>query len=158
VLVGEEGRRIRSIAAKKRASRWWTNWGRTPPPSLAPYAVAACTAPARAREPAVRLSPPPASWDVGEASSSASASRPIVGRRRGDLEEEEELVRALAESVATAAAKKRREEEEAAAAVAAVELVKQQEEIEARAWAQGDGELATGEGDAEAEVILVDSD
>jgi hypothetical protein len=55
-----------------------------------------------------------------------------------------------------AAAKKRREEEEAATAVAPVELFKQQEEIEARAWAQGDGEVATG--DAEAEVILVDSD
>jgi hypothetical protein len=55
----------------------------------------------------------------------------------------------------TAAAKKRREEEEAAAAV---ELFKQQEEIEARAWAQGDGEVATGEGDAKTEVILVDSD
>jgi hypothetical protein len=113
---------------------------------------------ARAREPAVRLSPPPASWDVGEASSSASAPRPIVGRRRSDLEEEEELARALAESAATAAAKKRREEEEAAAAVTAVELFKQQEEIEARAWAQGDGEVATGEADAEAEVILVDFD
>jgi hypothetical protein len=112
----------------------------------------------RAREPAVRLSPPPASWDIGEASSSASAPRPIVGHRRGDLEEEADLARALAESAATAAAKKRREEEEAAAAVAAVELFKQQEELEARAWAQGDGEVATGEGDAEAEVILVDSD
>jgi hypothetical protein len=53
-------------------------------------------------------------------------------------------------------AKKRREEEEAAAAVATVELFKQQGEIEACAWAQGDGEVATG--DAEAEVILVDSD
>jgi hypothetical protein len=106
----------------------------------------------------VRLSPPPASWDVGEASSSASTPRPIVGRRRGDLEEEEELARALAESAATTAAKKRREEEEAAAAVAAVELFKQQEEIEVRAWAQGDDEVATGEADAEAEVILVDSD
>jgi hypothetical protein len=62
------------------------------------------------------------------------------------------------ESTTTAPAKKRREEEEAAAAVAAVELFKQEEEIEARAWAQGDGEVATGEGDAEAEVILVDSD
>jgi hypothetical protein len=113
---------------------------------------------ARAREPAVRLSPPPASWDVGEASSSASAPRSIVGRRHGDLEEEEELARALAESAATAAAKKRQEEEEAAAAVATVELFKQQEEIEARAWAQGDCEVGTGEGDADAEVILVDSD
>jgi hypothetical protein len=110
------------------------------------------------REPAVRLSPPPASWDVGEASSSASAPRPIVGRRRGDLEEEAQLAAALAESAVTAAAKKRREEEEASAAVAVVELFKQQEELEARAWAQGDGEVATSEGDAEAEVILVDSD
>jgi hypothetical protein len=108
-----------------------------------------------AREPAVRLSPPPASWDVGEASSSASASWPIAGRRRGDLEEEEELAWALAESATTAAAKKRREEEKAAAAV---ELFKLQKEIEARAWAQRDGEVATSEGDAEAGVILVDSD
>jgi hypothetical protein len=121
--------------AKKRASWRWTNWGRTPSPSLAPYAVGVRMAPARAREPAVHLSPPPASWDVGEASAAASVPRPIVGRLRGDLEEEEELARALAESAATAAAKKRREEEEAAAAVAAVELFKQQEEIEARAWA-----------------------
>jgi hypothetical protein len=150
----EERRRIRSIAAKKRTSRRWTNWERTPPPSLAPYAVGARTAPAHAREPTVRLSPPPASWDVGE----ASAPRPIIGRRHGDLEEEEELARALAESAATAAAKKRREEEEAAAAVATVELFKQQEEIEARAWAQGDDEVATGEADAKAEVILIDSD
>jgi hypothetical protein len=90
---------------------------------------------------------------------SASAPRPIIGRRRGDLEEEEELAPALAESAATAAAKKRREEEEeAATAVAAIELFKQQEEIEARAWTQRDGEVATGEGDAEAEMILVDSD
>jgi inactivated superfamily I helicase len=101
--------------------------------------------------------PPPATWDVGEASSSASV-HPIIGRRRGDLEEEAELARALAESATTAAAKKRREEE-TAAAVAAVELFKQQEEMEACAWAQGDGEVATGEGDAEeAEVIVVDSD
>jgi hypothetical protein len=78
-----------------------------------------------AHEPAVRLSPPLASWDVGEASSPASAPRPIVGRRRDDLEEEAQLAAALAESAATAAAKKRREEEEAAAAVAAVELFKQ---------------------------------
>jgi hypothetical protein len=93
-----------------------------------------------------------------EASSSASVG-PIVGRRHGDLEEEAELARALAESSATAAAKKRREEEETAAAVAAVELFKQLEELEERAWAQGDGEVATGEGDAEeAEVIVVDSD
>jgi hypothetical protein len=102
------------------------NWGRTPPPSLATYAVGT-------REPEVRLSPPPASWDIGEASSSAWAPWPIVGRRRGDLEEEEELAWALAESAVTAAAKKRREEEEAATVVAAVELFKQQEEIEARA-------------------------
>jgi hypothetical protein len=93
---------------------------------------------------------------VGEASSSASV-HPIVGRRRGDLEEEAELARALSESAATAAAKKRGEEE-TAAAVAAVELFKQQEELEARTWAEGDGEVATGEGDAEAEVIIVDSD
>jgi hypothetical protein len=123
-----------------------------PPPSLAPYAVDARTAPARAREPVLRLSPPPATWDVGEASSSASV-HPIVGRQRSDLEEEAELARALA----TAAAKKRREEE-TAAAVAAVELFKQQEELEAYAWVEGDGEVATGEGDAEAEVIVVDSD
>jgi hypothetical protein len=57
-----------------------------------------------------------------------------------------------------AAAKKRWEEEEAAAAIATAELFKQQEEIEARAWAQGDGEVATDKGDAEAEVILDDSD
>jgi hypothetical protein len=86
---------------------------------------------ARAREPALRLSPPPATWDVKEASSSASV-HPVVGRRRGDLGEEAELARALAES---AEAKKRWEEEETAAAVAAVELFKQQEELEARAWA-----------------------
>jgi hypothetical protein len=92
-----------------------------------------------------------------EASSSASAPWPIIGRRCGDLEEEEELARALVESVATTAAKKRWEEEEAATAVAAIELFKQQEEIEARAWAQGDGEVATGEGDMEPKVILVDS-
>jgi hypothetical protein len=30
--------------------------------------------------------------------------------------------------------------------------------LEARTWAEGDGEVATGEGDAEAEVIVVDSD
>jgi hypothetical protein len=88
---------------------------------------------------------------------SASAPRPIVGRRRGDLEEEEELARALAESAVMAAAKKRWEEEEAAATVVAVELFKQ-EEIKARAWAQGDDKVATSEGDVEAEVILVDSD
>jgi hypothetical protein len=129
-----------------------------PPPSLAPYTVGARTAPARAREPALRLSPPPATWDIGEASSSASAAHPIVGRRRGDLEEEAELAAALAESVATAAAKKRREEEETAAVVATVEPFKQQEELEARTWAEGDGEVASGEGDAEAEVIIVDSD
>jgi hypothetical protein len=75
----EERRRIRSVAAKKRASRRWTNWGRTPPPSLAPYAVGARTAPARAREPALRLSPPPATWDVGEASSSASVHFQFYG-------------------------------------------------------------------------------
>jgi hypothetical protein len=45
----EERCRIHSIAAKKRASRRWTNWGRTPPPSLAPYAVGARMTPARAR-------------------------------------------------------------------------------------------------------------
>jgi hypothetical protein len=84
---------------------------------------------------------------------------PIVGRHRGDLEEEAELTRALAESAATTTAKKRWEEEETTAVVAAVELFKQQEELEARAWAQGDGEVATGEGDTEeAEVIVVDSD
>jgi hypothetical protein len=152
----EERHCICSIVAKKRTSRWWTNWGRTPPPSLAPYAVGARTAQAHARDLAVRLSPPPASWDVGEASSSASAPRPIVGRRRGDLEEEADLTRALAESTATAAAKKRREEE--AAAAIAVKLFKPQEELEAHAWALGDDEVDTGEGDAEAEVILVDSD
>jgi hypothetical protein len=97
----------------------------------------------------LRLSPRPATWDVGEASPSASAAHPIVSRRRGDLEEEAELVAALAESAATAAAKKRREEEETAAAVAAVELFKQLEELEARNWA---------EEDAEAEVIVIDSD
>jgi hypothetical protein len=45
-------------------------------------------------------------WDVGEASSSASLSQPIVGRCRGDQEEEAQLAAALAESAATAAAKK----------------------------------------------------
>jgi hypothetical protein len=122
---------------------------------LAPYAVGARTAPAHAREPAVHLSPPPASWHVGEASSSASAPRPIVGRRRGDLEEAEEFTRALADSTATAVAKKRWEEEEVTAVVAAVELFKQREEIEVRAWAQGDGEVATGEGDAEPRSSLI---
>jgi hypothetical protein len=154
----EERRRIRSVAAKKRASRRWTNWGRTLPPSLAPYTVSARTAPARAREPVLRLSPPPVTWDVGEASSSASAAHPIIDRRRGDLEEEAELAVALAESTAMAAAKKRREEEETAAAIATIELFKQQEELEARAWVEGDDEVAPGEGDAEAEVIVVDSD
>jgi hypothetical protein len=61
-------------------------------------------------------------WDIGEASSSASVAYLITGQRRGDLEEEAELTRALAESAAMAVAKKRREEEETAAAVAAVEL------------------------------------
>jgi hypothetical protein len=132
--------------------------GEEPPPSLAPYVVGARMAPTRAREPALCLSPPPATWDVGEASSSASLG-PIVGRRRGDLEEEAELARALAESAATVVAKKRWEEEETAAAVATIELFKQQEELEARTWAQGDSEVAIGEGDAEeAEVIVVDSD
>jgi hypothetical protein len=84
-------------------------------------------------------------------------THPIVGRRRGDLEEEAQLAAAVAESAATAAAKKRREEEETAAAVAAVELFKQQEELEARTWAEGDSEVATGEGDAEADVIVIDS-
>jgi hypothetical protein len=65
---------------------------------------------------------------------------------------------ALAESAARAAAKKRREEEETAAAVAAVELFKQQEELEACTWAEGDGEVAIGEGDAEDDVIVIDSD
>jgi hypothetical protein len=65
---------------------------------------------------------------------------------------------ALAESAATAAAKKRQEEEETAAGIAAVELFKQQEELETRAWAEADGEVANGEGNAEAEVIVVDSD
>jgi hypothetical protein len=97
-------------------------------------------------------------WDVGEASSSASAAKPIVGRRRGDLEKEAQLAVALAESAATAAAKKQREEEETAAAVAAIELFKQLEELEAGTWAEGDGEAATGEGDAEADVIVIDSD
>jgi hypothetical protein len=154
----EERHRIRSVAAKKWASQRWTNWERTPPPWLAPYAVGARMAPVRAREPVLLLSPPPVTWDVGEASSSASVG-PIAGRRHGDLEEEAELARALAESTATAAAKKRREEEETTAAVAAVELFKQQEELKSRAWAQGDGEVATGEGDVEeAKVIVVDSD
>jgi hypothetical protein len=49
------------------------------------------------------------------------------------------------------------EEEEEEEAAAAIELFKQQEEIEARAWAQRDGEVATGEGDTESEVILADS-
>jgi hypothetical protein len=106
---------------------------------------------------ALRLSPLPATRDIGEASSSASV-HPIVDRRCGDLEEEAELTRALAESAAMAAAKKRREEEEAAAAVVAVELFKQQEELEVCAWAEDVGEVATGEGDAEAKVIVVDSD
>jgi hypothetical protein len=57
-----------------------------------------------------------------------------------------------------AAAKKRREEEETAAAVAAIELFKQQQELEAGTWAEGDGEAATSEGDAEADVIVIHSD
>jgi hypothetical protein len=105
------------------------------------------------------LYPPPVTWDVGEASSSVSAAHPIIGRRRGDLEEKAELARALAESAAMATAKKQWEEEETAAAVTAVEFFKQQEELEVRAWAvEGDGEVATGEGDTEAEVIVVDLD
>jgi mannose-6-phosphate isomerase class I len=83
-------------------------------------------------------------------------AHPIVGRRRGDLEEEAQLAAALAEFAAMAAAKKRREEQETV--VASVELFKQQEELEARTWAEGDSKVATGEGDAEAEVIIVDSD
>jgi hypothetical protein len=55
-------------------------------------------------------------------------------------------------------AKKRREEEETAAAVVAVELFKQQEELEEGTWAEGDGEAAIGEGDTEADVIVIDSD
>jgi hypothetical protein len=74
------------------------------------------------------------------------------------LEEEAQLTAALAESAATAAAKKRREEEETAAAVAAVELFKQREELEAHTWAEGDSEVASSEGNAEAEMIIVDSD
>jgi hypothetical protein len=101
----------------------------------------------------LRLSPPPATWDVGEASLSASAAHPIVGRCHGYLEEEAKLAAALEESAATVAAKKRWEEEETAAAIAAVELFKQQEDLEARAWAEGDDEVATGEGDD----CLVDS-
>jgi hypothetical protein len=31
-------------------------------------------------------------------------------------------------------------------------------ELEAGTWAEGDGEAATGEGDAEADVIVIDSD
>jgi hypothetical protein len=58
--------------------------GEDPPSSLAPYAVGTRMAPARAREPVLRLPPPPATWDVKEASSSASLSQPIVGRRHGD--------------------------------------------------------------------------
>jgi hypothetical protein len=57
-----------------------------------------------------------------------------------------------------AAAKKRREKEETAAAVTAVELFKQQEELEAGTWAEKDGEAATDEGDAEADVIVIHSD
>jgi hypothetical protein len=48
--------------------------GRTPPPSLAPYAVGACMTLSLAREPVLRLPPPSATWDVREASSSASSS------------------------------------------------------------------------------------
>jgi hypothetical protein len=70
----EERCSIRSIAAKKRASRHWTNWGRTAPPSLAPYVIGARTAPARAREPVLRLPPPPATLDIGEASCEDAAS------------------------------------------------------------------------------------
>jgi hypothetical protein len=58
----------------------------------------------------------------------------------------------------TAVAKKQREEEETAAAVTAVELFKQQEEMEAGTWAEGDGKAATGEGDAEAGVIVIHFD
>jgi hypothetical protein len=97
-------------------------------------------------------------WDVGKASFSASSSQPIIGRCRSDQEEEAQLAAALAESAATAAAKKRREEEETAAAVAAVELFKQQEELEAGTWAEGDGKAATSEGDTEADVIVIHSD
>jgi lactate dehydrogenase-like 2-hydroxyacid dehydrogenase len=85
-------------------------------------------------------------------------AHPIIGRRRGDLEEEAQLAAALAESAVTAAAKKRWEEEETAAAVATVELFKKQEELEACTWAEGDSEVATGEGDTEAEMIVIDSD
>jgi hypothetical protein len=45
----------------------------------------------------LRLPPPSATWDVGEASSSAFSSQPIVGRRRDDQEEEAQLAAALAE-------------------------------------------------------------
>jgi hypothetical protein len=86
-------------------------------------------------------------------------AHPIVGRRRGDLEEEAQLAAVFAESAVMTAAKKRREEEEeTVAAVATVELFKQQEELEARTRAEEDGKVATGEGDTEAEVIVIDSD
>jgi hypothetical protein len=58
----------------------------------------------------------------------------------------------------TAAAKKRREEEETAADIVAVELFKQQEELEAGTRAEGDGEAATSEGDTEADMIVINSD
>jgi hypothetical protein len=114
-------------------------------------------APTRAREPVLRLPPPPATWDVGEASSSAYSSQPIIDRRCGDQEEEAQLAAALAESATTAAAKKRQEEEETAAAIAAVELFKQQGELEAGTWAEGDSEAAIGEGNAEADTIVIHS-
>jgi hypothetical protein len=49
----------------------------------------------------------------------------------------------------------RREEEEIAASVAAVELFKQQEELEAANW---DMEAATDEVDMEDDVIIIDDD
>jgi hypothetical protein len=39
-----------------------------------------------------------------------------------------------------------------------VELFKQQEELEAGTWAEGNDEAASGEGDAEADVIVIHSD
>jgi hypothetical protein len=88
----------------------------------------------------------------------ASSSQPIVVQCHGDQEEEAQLAAALAESTAMAAAKKRREEEETATAVTAVKLFKQQEELEAGTWAEGHGKAATGEGDAEADMIVIHSD
>lgn len=142
---------MRSIGAKRRAARRWTNWGLRPPASLAPYAYGARTPP---------RAPPAPRLVIGEASSSAScsASASSSRRRRGDEEEQEALRKALAASVADLEEKKRREEEDLAAAIAAVETAKRQQELEeAVAGIRVAEEAGTGAvDDMEVDVIVID--